>query len=59
MNSEREWLLEKIEERREEMVSLGLSRSFADERVVRLSDQLDQLLNRYQLIEQQEASSSS
>lgn len=59
MNREQEALLKKIEERRKEMVELGLSRSFADERVVRLSDQLDQLLNRYHLIEQKQASSSS
>ncbi|RST59105.1 Spo0E family sporulation regulatory protein-aspartic acid phosphatase [Siminovitchia terrae] len=38
---------------------MGLSRSFDDERVVRLSDQLDQLLNRYHIIEQKEASNSS
>ena len=59
MISEHELLLEEIEERRKEMVELGLSRSFADEHVVRLSDQLDQLLNRYHSIWQKHASSSS
>lgn len=57
MNREQEALLKKIEERRKEMVELGLSKSFVDERVVRLSDQLDQLLNRYHLIEQKSSSS--
>ncbi|RWR13989.1 aspartyl-phosphate phosphatase Spo0E family protein [Siminovitchia fortis] len=59
MNREQEMLLRKIEERRKEMVELGLSRSFVDERVVYLSDQLDQLLNKYHLFEQKQASSSS
>ncbi|GIN20623.1 MAG TPA: Spo0E family sporulation regulatory protein-aspartic acid phosphatase [Bacillus bacterium] len=58
MNREKEVLLKKIEERRKEMVELGLSLSFADERVIYLSDQLDQLLNRYHFIERKQASSS-
>ncbi len=58
MNREKEVLLKKIEERRKEMVELGLSLSFADERVIYLSDQLDQLLNKYHFIERKQASSS-
>jgi hypothetical protein len=38
-------ILEKIEQRRKEMIELGLARSFADKRVLELSDQLDKLLN--------------
>lgn len=59
MFNEKQLLLKEIEERRKEMVELGLSRSFADEHVVRLSDQLDQLLNRYHYIGHKHASSSS
>ncbi|MFD1708854.1 Spo0E family sporulation regulatory protein-aspartic acid phosphatase [Siminovitchia sediminis] len=51
MTSEQEKLLAQIEKQRKEMVELGLARSFADERVVKLSDQLDQLLNQYQFID--------
>ena len=40
-------LLLKIEENRQRMVELGLAFSFIDERVVRISDQLDKLLNKY------------
>ncbi|MBD8005744.1 aspartyl-phosphate phosphatase Spo0E family protein [Bacillus norwichensis] len=59
MERKQKALLKKIEERRKELVKLGLSRSFADERVLRLSDQLDQLLNRYHLIEQKKTSNGS
>jgi stage 0 sporulation regulatory protein len=41
-------LLTVIEEKRKSMIELGLAFSFADERVVRISDHLDKLLNRYQ-----------
>ncbi|HEY4554072.1 MAG TPA: aspartyl-phosphate phosphatase Spo0E family protein [Bacillaceae bacterium] len=40
----------KIEESRREMIELGLASSFVDERVVRISDRLDKLLNKYQAI---------
>ena len=40
-------LLNKIEEQRQHMIELGLTFSFADERVVLISDQLDKLLNKY------------
>ncbi|MBS4179102.1 aspartyl-phosphate phosphatase Spo0E family protein [Lederbergia citrea] len=43
-------LLVKIEEKRRIMVELGLAFSFIDERVVRISDQLDKLLNQYQAL---------
>ncbi len=59
MERKQKALLKKIEERRKELVKLGLSRSFADVRVLRLSDQLDQLLNRYHLIEQKKTSNGS
>lgn len=45
-----EELLYKIEESRREMIELGLASSFVDERVVRISDRLDKLLNKYQAI---------
>lgn len=41
-------LLKNIEELRQEMIQLGLASSFLDERVIQLSDQLDQLLIKYQ-----------
>ena len=40
-------LLDKIERKRYEMVTLGLTSSFADERVIQLSTKLDKLLNTY------------
>ncbi|GIN59020.1 aspartyl-phosphate phosphatase Spo0E family protein [Lederbergia ruris] len=40
-------LLNKIEQQRQQMIELGLTFSFADERVVHVSDQLDKLLNKY------------
>lgn len=40
-------LLNKIEKQRQQMIELGLTFSFADERVVHTSDQLDKLLNKY------------
>lgn len=55
MTCEKNYLLKKIEQRREEMVELGLHYSFADERVVKVSDQLDQLLNKYYHLEKGQA----
>lgn len=43
-----EELLIKIEDVRRNMIELGLASSFIDERVVRMSDQLDMLLYKYQ-----------
>ncbi|MEK3889057.1 aspartyl-phosphate phosphatase Spo0E family protein [Bacillus sp. FSL K6-3431] len=43
-------LLMIIEENRRKMVELGLATSFIDERVVRISDHLDKLLNIYQAL---------
>ncbi|MBS4201644.1 aspartyl-phosphate phosphatase Spo0E family protein [Bacillus sp. FJAT-49732] len=43
-------LLVKIESHRSKMVKLGLSSSFLDERVVKLSYELDKLLNKYQAV---------
>ncbi|MBS4220129.1 aspartyl-phosphate phosphatase Spo0E family protein [Bacillus sp. FJAT-49711] len=40
-------LLVKIEDNRRKMVELGLSSSFLDERVVKMSYELDKLLNKY------------
>ena len=40
-------LLVKIEDNRRKMVELGLSSSFLDERVVKMSYELDRLLNKY------------
>ncbi len=50
MNTDPDTLLQKIEKVRKEMVELASSSSFVDERVVRMSDQLDKLLIRYQLL---------
>jgi len=58
MNREKELLLKKIEQRRKEMMELGKTRSFVDERVVQISYQLDQLLNKYQVIVKEQTSSS-
>lgn len=44
----KEELLIKIEELRNKMVTVGMSSSFKDEKVIRLSEQLDRLLIRYQ-----------
>lgn len=44
----KEEVLQSIENLRAQMVELGLASSFVDVRVVKLSDQLDQLLNKYQ-----------
>ncbi|WP_084781921.1 aspartyl-phosphate phosphatase Spo0E family protein [Bacillus niameyensis] len=41
-------LLQSIEEYRSQMVKLGMASSFSDEQVVQISDQLDQLLYKYQ-----------
>ncbi|CAM4110163.1 aspartyl-phosphate phosphatase Spo0E family protein [Lederbergia lenta] len=46
----KEDLLLKIEKNRQEMVELGLAFSFIDERVIRISDHLDKLLNMYQAL---------
>lgn len=46
----KEDLLNKIEKKRKEMVELGLTSSFIDERVVKISDHLDKLLNMYQAL---------
>ncbi|MBS4210013.1 aspartyl-phosphate phosphatase Spo0E family protein [Bacillus sp. FJAT-50079] len=43
-------LLIKIEENRKNMIELGLSSSFIDERVINISNQLDKLLYKYQTI---------
>lgn len=59
MDREKELLLKKIEQRRKEMMELGKTRSFVDERVVQISYQLDQLLNKYQVIAKGQTSSSS
>ena len=59
MDREKELLLKKIEQRRNEMMELGKTRSFVDERVVQISYQLDQLLNKYQVIAKGQTSSSS
>lgn len=40
-------LLVKIEHLRNKMIELGLASTFIDDRVVQISDQLDQLLNKY------------
>jgi len=58
MDREQELLLKKIEQRRKEMMELGRSRSFVDERVVQISDQLDQLLNKYHILSKEQTSSS-
>lgn len=43
-------LLIEIEEKRQMMIELGMSSSFVDERVVMISDTLDKLLNKYQML---------
>ncbi|MCR2823755.1 aspartyl-phosphate phosphatase Spo0E family protein [Lederbergia panacisoli] len=43
-------LLVKIESNRRKMVELGLSSSFLDERVVKMSYELDKLLNKYDAV---------
>ncbi|MBS4196590.1 Spo0E family sporulation regulatory protein-aspartic acid phosphatase [Lederbergia citri] len=50
MRLEAEDLLVKIESHRTKMVELGLSSSFLDERVVKLSYELDKLLNKYHAV---------
>lgn len=41
-------LLQSIEVHRSQMVKLGMATSFSDEHVVQISNQLDQLLYKYQ-----------
>ena len=41
-------LLKKIKALREKMITIGMSTSFNDERVIQLSEQLDKLIVKYQ-----------
>ncbi|WP_339165218.1 aspartyl-phosphate phosphatase Spo0E family protein [Siminovitchia sp. FSL W7-1587] len=50
MSIEVENMIKKIEEKRIEMIQLGLARSFVDEGVLQLSSQLDKLLNEYEFL---------
>jgi stage 0 sporulation regulatory protein len=44
-------LMQRIEERRHAMIQLALTSSFIDERVVKLSDDLDRLIHTYHTLD--------
>ncbi|MEA4902795.1 aspartyl-phosphate phosphatase Spo0E family protein [Desulfitobacterium sp.] len=50
MNFKLEYLQELIEIMREELIQLGMSRPFTDPEVIRVSQDLDQLLNEYEYL---------
>lgn len=58
MSIEVENMIKKIEEKRIEMIELGLAHSFVDEGVVQLSSQLDKLLNEYEFLLKKQAGSN-
>lgn len=58
MAKEVENILKQIEQKRIEMIELGLAQSFVDESVVQLSTHLDKLLNQYELLAKKQAGGS-
>lgn len=58
MVSEVENVLKQIEQKRMEMIELGLAQSFTDESVLQLSIHLDKLLNHYEFLAKKQAGSS-